>query len=71
MVEDVLERNVNTRYGTFHFELAEYPGPSPLTDIHFEGKHLGYADYINLGTASDMEMLQLANEIKYSAEDDY
>ena len=40
MVEDVLERNVNTRYGTFHFELVEYPGPSPLTDIYFEGKQL-------------------------------
>ena len=71
MIEDVLERNVNTRYGTFHFELIESSGPSPLIDIYFEGKHLGYADYINLGTASDMEMLQLANEIKYSEEDDY
>lgn len=57
MIEDVLERNVNTRYGTFHFKLTESSRSSPFIDIYFEGKHLGYADYINLSTASDREML--------------
>ena len=71
MIEDVLERNVNTKYGTFHFKLTESPRSNPFINIYFEGKYLGYADYINLGTASDREMLQLANEIKYSEEDDY
>ena len=70
MIEDVIVRDVNTRYGSFHFELVEYPGPAPLVDIYFDGKHLGYCDYINLNEATEYDLLALAaGDIKYPAED--
>lgn len=56
-----LERNVNTSYGVFHFELVEYPGPAPLVDIWLDTTHIGYADYINLKEASDLDLLIAAN----------
>lgn len=71
MTEDILKRTVTSKYGVFSFELVDYPGPSPLTDIYFNGDHLGWADYINLNEATDIELLQLAVNIKYPVKDDY
>lgn len=70
MNNDILERSVNTSYGVFHFELADYPGPSPLVDIHLNTTHLGWTHYINLSEASDLDLLNLANNIEYSSEDE-
>lgn len=66
---EILKRTVNSKYGTFIFELVDYPGPSPLTDISFNGEHLGWGDFINLSTATEMELLELAVNIKYPADD--
>ena len=57
------ERNIGSKYGTFHFSYIDYPGPSPLVDIYLDETHIGYADYINLDEASDLELLQIASQI--------
>lgn len=67
---EVTERSVQTSYGTFHFELVEYPGPAPLVNIHLNDTNMGWADYINLAEATDLELLQLANEIRFSPDYD-
>lgn len=54
------ERVVKCKYGYFKFILVDYPGPSPLTDIWFNDEHVGYSGYINLDTATDLELLQAA-----------
>ena len=54
------ERIVKCKYGFFKFILVDYPGPSPLTDIWFNNEHVGYWGYMNLDTASDLELLSAA-----------
>lgn len=69
MNNEIVERNVNTSYGVFHFELVDYPGPSPLVDISLNATHLGWANYVNLSEASDLDLLNLANSIEYPSEE--
>ena len=71
MINEILKRDVSTRYGIFHFELVEYPGPSPLIDIYFNTEHLGYARYVNLSEATEYELLNLTYNIEYPVDYDY
>ena len=59
-----MKRDIQTKYGCFHFELLEYPGPSPILDIWFGSEHIGYGKYINLETATDAELLETAIAIE-------
>lgn len=71
MDEEITKREVKTGQGTFTFELVEYPGPSPMIDVHLGTTHIGYADYCNLKEASDLELLELASyNIRYESEED-
>jgi hypothetical protein len=69
-MNEITKRQVRTKYGTFYFDLVEYPGPSPLIDISLDNRHLGYADYCDLTTATDLELLEMAANIKYETDED-
>ena len=71
MSEEITKRDVKTGQGIFHFEYVEYPGPSPMVDVYLGTVHIGYGEFIDLATATDLELLQsAASGVKYDTKDD-
>jgi len=65
-----LERTVNSKYGTFKFEVVDYPGPSPMISVYLNTTHIGYGDFIDLDTATDLELLTYCSAIRYNDDED-
>lgn len=64
-----MKREIKCKDGTFVFELIDSPGPSPLIDAWFNSKHIGWLNYMDLETASDIELLNAVNFFFESNED--
>ena len=56
-----MKREIKCKDGTFVFELIDSPGPSPLIDAWFNSKHIGWLNYMDLETTSDIELLNAVN----------